>query len=110
MSAEVRDRVNRLLKAKGITQREVEQAAGVAHSTYNGMWERGTVTLERMQAIAERLGVDVVDLLRDQAPHTDAMTAEPAPNYGLGKLEVMEQRLARLELELRQLREKLRTR
>lgn len=104
----MRERVNRIREQKGILQLELEKAADVAHSTYNGMWDRGTVTLARMEAIAGRLGVSLVELLSDQpTPHDAGLDApRPAP----ARPRYLEERVEWLEAELRKLKEQLRPR
>lgn len=104
----VRQRITRLAEERGKTQLDVEKAAGVAHSTYNGMWDRGTVTLERIERIASFLEVDVVDLLMDRAtPPGSGQAAEPIAPHGQ-RPKFLEERIAFLEAEVRKLKEKAR--
>ena len=95
----LRKRVLDLAIERNLTQRDMEKAARVAHSTYDGMWTRGTVTLIRLERIAQRLGIDVVQLLRGEG---DALLA-PKPKY-------VEERLEQVEREVRNLRNELKKR
>lgn len=103
----LRERLLSLARSKGLTQLDLEQAAGVSHSTYNGMWERGTVTLERMERIAERLGMTLLDVLGGEAKGDTV--SEPAGAYS-PRPRYIEERVERLEVELRKLKEQLRNR
>ena len=51
--------------AKGVSQEELADALGV-HRTYMGGVERGerNLTLRSLERLADRMGVDPVDLLR----------------------------------------------
>ena len=52
-------------KARGVSQEELADSLGV-HRTYMGGVERGerNLTLRSLERLAERMGVDPVDLLR----------------------------------------------
>lgn len=105
---DVRERVLRLARAKGLTQGDLEKAAGVSHSTYDGMWKRGTVTLPRLQAMADLLEEDIINVIREpEVPRAPiAVVGEPPAAYG--KKRYLEDRLDALEVEVRKLKEKTR--
>jgi transcriptional regulator with XRE-family HTH domain len=107
----LRERVLQLAKEKGLTQRDMEEAAGVAHSTYDGMWERGTVTLARLEGMAQRLGIDVLTLLGASTVRDPIVrVAEPAASYGTPRPRYIEERVEWLEAEVRKLKEQQRAR
>ena len=93
----LRRRVLELAAARDLTQKDMERAARVAHSTYDGMWERGTVTIVRLERIAKRLGMDLLTLLGGEGMQSPVVK----PAY-------VEDRLEAVERELRSLRQQLR--
>lgn len=61
--------IRRLRRERGLSQEELADEIGV-HRTFMGGVERGerNLTLQTLERLAERLGVDPVSLLRDADP------------------------------------------
>lgn len=93
----LRRRVLALAEERGLTQKDMEKAARVAHSTYDGMWKRGTVTLLRLERIANRLGMDLIALLRDG----EGFALQPKAAYIEDRMAEVETKVRQLELQLR---------
>lgn len=101
-------RVEAMAKARGFNKRDLEQAARMSHSSYHEMWDKGTLTIPRLERMAELLNVNVVELLQDEpVPAQVTIASEPPPQYG--RKRYLEDRLSDLETEVRKLKEKLRT-
>lgn len=100
----LRRRVLALAEERGLTQRDMEKAARVAHSTYDGMWKRGTVTLLRLERIAKRLGMDLATVLSGGKVSTGAVSVVSEPQSAYGQPVYLEQRVERLEAEMRQMK------
>lgn len=95
----LRKRVLDLAAERNLTQKDMERAARVAHSTYDGMWERGTVTIVRMERIAKRLGMDLLTLLG--ANGAKATIGVPRPQYLEERVDLVEREVRSLRLELK---------
>lgn len=94
----VRNRVEALMKERRLRVADMCEATGLSNSTYYSMWHSESVTLERLAAMAKVLGVSVSNLL-GEVQDVGAPAAEPAkrPPY-------LEERIERLETELRKLK------
>lgn len=66
-------KINKLLRERGMTGRQLEIAIGVSHSVYS-QWNthRTKPSVGNLKKIAETLGVDYADLLEDDEPITAA--------------------------------------
>lgn len=104
--AEVKQRVEKLVAAKGKTLGWLQQRVGITKTGYREMWQRESVRVVVMQAMAETLGVNMAVLLSADAPDTLPAVSEPLPVYR-AKPRYLEERVADLERELQQLKEKL---
>lgn len=104
---EVKLRVEAMAKARGFNKRDLEKAASMSHSAYHEMWDKGTLTIPRLERMADLLGVSVVDLLQDAVEPAGKVQVKEAPaRYGGQRY--IEDRLADLETEVRKLKERLR--
>lgn len=94
-----------MVQDQGRTLEWLYEQAGVAKSTYNEMWGRESVRVLVLQDIAAALNVPLVDLLYGAPAKGSSVAAEPAPAYGQ---RFIEQRIADLERDVRELGRQLR--
>ena len=71
--------VHRIRKARGLTQAQLAEAAGIVQ-TYVGQIERTgrNLTIDVVEALAEALGVSVVELLTPEESEADADSRQAA--------------------------------
>ena len=102
----IKQRVDNLLAQQRRTAKWLYEAIGMSKAGYNQMWERDTIKVVTLQAIADHLSVGLSLLLYGEQ-ETQALTmAEPSAPYGQPRY--IEQRLEELETEVRKLKERLR--
>lgn len=97
---QLRARLLVLAEERGLTQRDLEKAAMVSHSTYDGMWRRGTVTIPRLRRIAELLDLPLGYFLPVEHQYSAGDTVEKRP-YVEDRLELVERDLRILRSEMK---------
>lgn len=107
--AQVRSRIVKALEARGWTIVDLTDRVGISEGGFHSRFREGSLQLRTLEAMAKALDLPVGALLpNSQLPEEAAVVAEPQATYG--KPQYLEQRVERLEVELRKLKEQLRPR
>jgi DNA-binding Xre family transcriptional regulator len=101
----VKGRVEKLLEERKLTLRWLQERVGITKTGYREMWERESVRVVVLVKMAEALGVSV-DALLSATDELVSVVADPAAPYG--KPKYLEERVAELEEQVKQLRHDLR--
>lgn len=103
-SLAIKTRLVGMLEERGMSAAELVRRIGMTGGGWHKMWNNGTLTAGRLAAISKAMQVPVSAILGEAAPTNIA--ADPQASYG--KHPYIEQRIERLEVELRKLREQVR--
>lgn len=105
---QLKARLDAILERTGKTHTDVWSALPMTESGYFKMWRRGSIDVRTLLGISRITGVDACELLGISRLQVAQLStaAEPAAEYGTGTF--IEQRIERLEVELRKLREQVR--
>lgn len=102
---EVKARVDALLRERELKVASLVKGIGMSTSTFYDMWRNGTVTVDRLLAMAKFFQVSPSELLPSFRDVGMPTTMEPAPEYPrTGKPQYIEDRIAQLETEIRKLK------
>lgn len=103
-SLAIKTRLVGMLEERGMSAAELVRRIGMTGGGWHKMWNNGTLTAGRLSAIAKAMQVPVSVILGEASPENVA--ADPQASYG--KRPYIEDRIERLEVELRKLREQVR--
>lgn len=96
----VKDKVEVLMKERGVKHADFIRHLGIGSTTYYEMWDNGYVTVDRLIGIAEVLHVPAATLLPDEH-RGEVLNRKP------GDRPYVEDRLEAVEREVRSLRNQL---
>ena len=101
----VKERVENLLRQKGLTLTWLQERCELTKTGYREMWQRESVRVVVIQRIAQALGVELAALLDAEDVPLMSVVSEPPATYA--RPQYLEERVALLERELQALKQKL---
>ena len=86
ISMDIYERINALLAAKGMTRRDLCEAAGLSYSTMSSLFQRRSknMRLETIRAIARALEVTADELVLGRNPRFETIAEPDGPSYNAG--------------------------